>query len=463
MFKKEIYIQRRAQLKQKMGSGLLLFFGNNESPSNYPANTYYFRQDSSFLYYFGQKRDGLVGVIDVDNDQEYLIGNDIDIEDIVWFGFVPSVQELAEQVGVKKSAPMVELQNIVARARQGGQQIHYTPVTHDDLKIQISDLLGIHPLKVRQEASVTLIKAIVDMRAVKQPEEIEQLWQVSEIGYKMHTTAMKMCRPGVTEREIAAQVQAIASAMGDRESFPTILSQHGEIAHGYPKHVPLEEGRLLLCDAGAENLENYCSDHTRVTPVSGRFTQQQAEIYRAVEAAHDWVLENARPGVKWYDMHMGAARVITEHLQQIGLMKGNIDDSLREGAHAMFFTHGLGHMMGLDVHDMEDLGQIYVGFDDEVRPSTQFGTNCLRCGRRLQEGFVMTDEPGVYFIPHLIDEWKSKGLHRDFINYDALDAYRDFGGVRIEDDILITSEGCQLIGDNLIPWHLEDVESFKNQ
>lgn len=460
MFSKEIYVARRNELKQRVGSGLILLFGNNDASTNYPANTYRFRQDSTFLYYFGQKRDGLVGVIDVDNNNEYLIGNDIDIDDIIWMGYTPSVADLADQIGVSNSAPMAELKKLVDAAKAKGQEILFLPQYRQDIMIQISDLIGIHPLTTKENASVKLIKAIVDMRAVKKPEEIAELQDASKIGYLMHTTAMKECAPGVTEKHIAGMIEGIAMDLGEKYSFQTILSMHGEIQHGYPSNNPLEAGRLMLCDAGAENMEHYCSDHTRVTPISGKFTMQQRGIYAAVEAAHDWVIENAKPGIKWYDMHMGACKILTEHYIQLGLMKGNPDDAVVAGAHAMFMPHGLGHMMGLDVHDMEGLGQNYVGFDDEVQPSTQFGTNCLRCGRRLQPGFVMTDEPGTYFIPHLIDLWKGQGMHKDFINYDEVEKYRNFGGIRLEDDILITETGCEVIGDKIIPYHIDDVEAF---
>ena len=450
MFAKEIYVQRRAELKQRVDEGLILLFGNNDAPNNYPSNTYRFRQDSCFLYYFGQKREGLVGVIDIDNDQEYIFGDDIDIDDIIWYGYVPSVKELAEEVGVAKTAPMQELKTLLDAAQAKGQTIHFVPQCRHDLMIQLADLVGIHPLQSKEKASVKLIKAIVDMRAIKKPEEIEELKHAADIGYQMHTTAMKLCAPGVTEKYIAGVIEGIAMSLGDRYAFQSILSMHGEIQHGFPSHTPMEAGRLMLCDAGAESKENYCSDNTRVTPISGKFTQQQRDIYMAVEAAHDWVIANAKPNVKWLDMHLGACRILTDHLKAIGLMKGDTE----------FMPHGLGHMMGMDVHDMEGLGQNYVGFDDEVQPSTQFGLNCLRCGRRLQPGFVMTDEPGIYFIPHLIDLWKSQGMHKDFINYDAIEPFRNFGGVRLEDDIIITNTGCRIIGDKVIPYHIDEVEAY---
>ena len=460
MFAKDIYVQRRNELKQRVGEGLILLFGNNDAPNNYPANTYRFRQDSNFLYFFGQKREGLAGVIDIDNNKEYIFGDDIDIDDIIWFGFVPSVSELAAEVGVSETAPMAKLKTVIDAALAKGQTIHFVPQCRHDLMIQLADLVGIHPLQSKEKASVKLIKAIVDMRAVKKAEEIVELKKAADIGYLMHTTAMKTCAPGLTEKYVAGVIEGLAMSHGDRYSFQSILSMHGEIQHGYPSHTPMEAGRLMLCDAGAESIENYCSDNTRVTPISGKFTQRQRDIYGAVEAAHDWVIENSKPGTKWFDMHLGAARIITEHLKAIGLMKGNTEDAVREGAHAMFFPHGLGHMMGMDVHDMEGLGQNYVGFDDEVQPSTQFGLNCLRCGRRLQPGFVMTDEPGVYFIPHLIDLWRSEKKHMDFINYDAVESFKDFGGVRLEDDIIITETGCEVIGDQIIPYHIDDVEEF---
>lgn len=462
MFSREIYVQRRAELKRRVGEGLILLFGNNDAPNNYPSNTYRFRQDSCFLYYFGQKREGLVGVIDIDNDREYLFGDDIDIDDIIWYGYVPSVKELAAEVGVTHTAPMQALKTMIDAVQAKGQAIHFIPQCRHDLMIQLADLMGFHPLQSKEKASVKLIKAIVDMRAVKKPEEIKELKAAAEIGYIMHTTAMKLCAPTVTEKYIAGVIEGIAMSRGDQYAFQTILSMHGEIQHGFPSYTPMESGRLMLCDAGAESKENYCSDNTRVTPISGKFTQQQRDIYQAVEAAHDWVITNAKPDVKWLDMHIGACRILTDHLKAIGLMKGDADEAVHAGAHALFMPHGLGHMMGMDVHDMEGLGQNYVGFDAEVQPSTQFGLNCLRCGRRLQRGFVMTDEPGIYFIPHLIDLWKSQNMHKDFINYEAIEPFRDFGGVRLEDDILITQDGCQIIGDKIIPYHIDDVEAYIN-
>ncbi len=462
MFSKETYVSRRAELKKLVKSGIIVLFGNNSSPANFPNNGYYpFRQDSSFLYYFGQNRDGLVGVIDIDNDTEALIGDDISIDDIVWYGSVDSVHDMAQQVGVTSSAPMKTLKTICNDALRQKRKIHFLPPYRADIKIQIFDLLGIHPNQQKESASMELIQAVVKMRSSKTDEEIEELERAAVIGYKMHTTAMKMCRPGVTEKEIAGTLDGIANSYGAMVSFPTILSQHGEIQHGAPSPAPLQAGKLMLCDAGAETLNNYCSDNTRTTPVSGHFDQRQLEIYSIVEACHDYALTVAKPGVKWWDVHFGVCRLMTERLKELGLMKGDTDEAVAAGAHAMFMVHGLGHMMGMDVHDMESLDQINVGFDNEVRPNLkQFGTNCLRMGRRLQKGFVVTDEPGIYFIPALIDDWKASGHCKDFINFDKLETYKDFGGIRIEDDLLITENGCRFIGKDRIPYHPKDVEAF---
>ena len=462
MFNKETYIHRRRRLNELMGSGLVVLFGNNESPCNYPNNAYYpFRQDSTFLYYFGQKRDGLVGIIDVDNGDEILVGDDIDIEDIVWYGSVDSVSDMAKQAGVAKSCAMNELSAIFSKAQRQGQAIHFLPPYRHDTMILIHDLLGIHPREQKDAASLQLIKAVVKMRSTKEPLEIEELERASEIGYQMHTTAMKTARAGLTEKYVGGIIDGTANAWGAKVSFATIFTQHGEIMHGVPTMAPLENGRLALCDCGGETLEHYCSDHTRTFPVSGRFTQRQREIYSIVEACHDYVLDVAKPGVKYMDVHFAVCRMMTERLKELGLMKGDVDEAVAAGAHALFLPHGLGHMMGMDVHDMEGLGQIYVGFDEETRPRLdQFGTNALRMGRRLEEGFVVTDEPGIYFIPDLIDDWRSKGHCAEWLNFDKIETYKDFGGIRIEDDVLITSDGCRFLGEKRIPYHIEEIESL---
>ena len=466
MFNKETYVRRRAELKKLVGDGVVILFGNNESPANYPANSYApMRQDSSFLYYFGQHRDGLVGVIDIDNDEEWLFGDDIDVEDIVWMGYTPSVADLAAEVGVTKTAPLKSLTSHLKSLTPNpspltSQKIHFLPPYRYDTKIQIMDLLGIHPSKQKEAASLPLIKAVVKMRATKEPQEIAAIEKACDVGYAMHTTAQLLIRPGVTERFIGGQVDGVARSLAQGVSFATIFTQHGEIMHGCPSDAKLEAGRLALCDAGCE-LDDYCSDNTRTMPVTGKFDQRQLEIYSIVEACHDYVLEVAKPGVKYADVHFAVCRLMTERLKELGLMKGDTDEAVAAGAHAMFLPHGLGHMMGMDVHDMEGLGQIYVGFDEETRPNLeQFGTNCLRMGRKLEEGFVVTDEPGIYFIPALIDEWKASGHCKEFLNFDKLETYKDFGGIRIEDDLLITNDGCRFLGKQRIPYHPKELEAF---
>ena len=422
MFDKATYVCRRAKLKELVKSGIIILFGNNESPCNCPANGYSpFRQDSSFLYYFGLNRDGLVGVIDVDNDTETLIGNDIDIEDIVWFGSVDSVHDMAESVGVSNSAPMKALKTICNEAIKLKRRIHFLPPYRFDIKLQIFNLLGIHPVQQKESASIDLIKAVVKMRSTKEQQEIEELERAAEIGYMMHTTAMRLVKPGLTEKYVAGQVDGIAYSYGAMPSFPTIFSQHGEIMHGNPSMAELESGRLVLCDCGGETINNYCSDNTRTFPVNGKYTQRQLEIYSIVEECHDYVLDVARPGVKYMDVHFAVCRLMTERLKELGLMKGDVDEAVAAGAHAMFLPHGLGHMMGMDVHDMES---------------------------------------GIYFIPALIDDWKKSGHCAEFLNFDKLETYKDFGGIRIEDDVLITKDGCRFIGEKRIPYHPKDVEAF---
>lgn len=462
MFDTATYIRRRNELKKLVKEGIIILFGNNESPANFPNNGYYpFRQDSSFLYYFGLQRDGLVGIIDIDNDKDILVGNDIDIEDIVWYGSVESMTEMMQRCGAQETLPMKALKTICNEALSKHRKIHFLPPYRHDIKIQVFDLLGVHPIQQKEAASMELIKAVVKMRSVKEQQEIEELERAAVIGYKMHTTAMRLTKPGVTEKFVSGQVDGIAHSYGAMVSFPTIYTQHGEILHGAPSMNKLEEGRLVLCDAGGETLNNYCSDNTRTMPVNGKFTQRQLEIYSIVEACHDYTLELAKPGVKYADVHFAICRLMFDRLKELGLAKGNTEEAVRAGAHAMFLPHGLGHMMGMDVHDMENLDQINVGFDEETRPNLeQFGTNCLRMGRRLEEGFVVTDEPGIYFIPALIDEWKAKKHCAEYLNFDKLETYKDFGGIRIEDDVWITKDGCRFIGKDRIPYHPKDVEAF---
>ena len=447
-------------MRQLVGHGLIVLMGNNETPMNYPSNTYKFRQDSSFLYFFGQHRDGLVGVIDADSGAETLLGDEIDIDDIVWYGEVTSVVQMAEECGVAHTAPMAALTEMVAQAQKADRKVHFLPPYRHETMIRLHDLLGIHPSQQRDAASQELIQAVIQLRLVKSAEEIEELERAAAIGYEMHTTAMRLCRPGVTEAYIGGVLDGIAASHGSMVSFQSIVSMHGEILHGYPSARPLEAGRLLLCDAGAETREHYCSDHTRTTPISGTFTQRQKDIYNIVVDCHDLALTHARPGVRWWDVHYDVCRLMTDRLKDLGLMKGDTEAAVQAGAHALFLPHGLGHAMGMDVHDMEGLGQTFVGYDEETRPSSQFGTASLRFARRLEEGHVVTDEPGIYFIPALIDLWRKEGTNAEFLCFDEIEKYKDFGGIRIEDDVLITKDGCRFLGEKRIPYHVDEVEAF---
>ena len=408
MFETSVYKNRRARLKEKVKSGLVLILGNGEAPANYTDNTYKFRQDSSFLYFFGLNQPGFAGVIDIDSGDEYIFGNDVDMDDIIWMGPQPSVKDMAARAGVSKTAPFARLADCMKTAISQGRRIHFLPPYRFRNMLLLEELLGIRPALVKNYASLELIKAVVDLRSVKEPCEIEEITKACNIGYEMHTAAMRNCKPGVKEQYIAGLIEGIAASYGSMVSFPVILSQNGETLHNHDHSQILQEGRMMLTDAGAEEVSHYCSDFTRTVPVGGKFLTRQKEVYNIVLAANNKAIEIAKPGVTYQYVHLEVCKVLAQGLKDLGLMKGDVNEAVAAGAHALFMPHGLGHMMGLDVHDMEDLGQIYVGYDDETRPIDQFGTSSLRMGRRLQEGFVITDEPGCYFIPALIDQWRAR-------------------------------------------------------
>ena len=460
MFETSVYKNRRARLKEKVKSGLVLILGNGEAPANYTDNTYKFRQDSSFLYFFGLNQPGFAGVIDIDSGDEYIFGNDVDMDDIIWMGPQPSVKDMAARVGVSKTAPFARLADCMKTAISQGRRIHFLPPYRFRNMLLLEELLGIRPALVKNYASLELIKAVVDLRSVKEPCEIEEITKACNIGYEMHTAAMRNCKPGVKEQYIAGLIEGIAASYGSMVSFPVILSQNGETLHNHDHSQILQEGRMMLTDAGAEEVSHYCSDFTRTVPVGGKFLTRQKEVYNIVLAANNKAIEIAKPGVTYQYVHMEVCKVLAQGLKDLGLMKGDVNEAVAAGAHALFMPHGLGHMMGLDVHDMEDLGQIYVGYDDETRPIDQFGTSSLRMGRRLQEGFVITDEPGCYFIPALIDQWRAQGMHKEFLNYDKIETFKDFGGIRLEDDILIIPGGSRFLGDKRTPITVEEVEEI---
>lgn len=460
MFNPQTYQARRNALRNEIKSGILLFPGNTEAAFNYPANTYHFRQDSAFNYFFGLNQPDLAGVIDIDNDNEILFGNDVDMDDIIWMGPQPSMKERAELVGIRNTMPLADLDQFIKAALSSGRKVHFLPPYRGETKIYLSNLTGWPIDQLKKEASVELIKGVVKLRSIKSTEEIEIISRMVDVAGLMHTTGMKMAFPGIIEQEIAGTIEGIALAKAGPVSFPVILSINGQTLHNHYHGNTLTEGRMLVIDAGCESEEYLLSsDITRTVPVGGKFNHRQKDIYEIVLNANMRAIEAIEPGIPYRDVHMIAATTIAEGLKAIGLMKGDVHEAVAKGAHAMFFPHGLGHMLGMDVHDLESLGENYVGYDDEIQRSTQFGTAFLRLGRKLQPGFVLTVEPGIYFIPALIDQWKAEGKYNDFINFDIVESYKDFGGIRIEDDILVTDTGARVLGKP-IPKTVNDIETL---
>ncbi|MBN2637705.1 MAG: aminopeptidase P family protein [Bacteroidales bacterium] len=457
MFHKSVYMGRRARLKKELGSGIALFPGNVDAAFNYGSNTYSFRQDSNFLYYFGLDHAGFSGVIDVNNDKDIIFGNDVDMDDIIWMGPQPFVSDMAAEVGIENTAPYAQLTSFIKSALKSGQKVHFLPPYRGETIIELAALLDISVSEVKAKASVELIKAVVKQREIKDEHEVAEIEKAMFTAYMMHTTSMKMAQPGMVEQDIAGTIEGIALALGGPVSFPVILSVDGQTLHNHDHHNILKEGRMMVTDAGAETSMHYASDITRTVPVGGKFNTRQAEIYQIVLDANTEVIKASKPGVPYRDMHFLASRVIVNGLKNLGLMKGDTEAAVQAGAHTLFLPHGLGHMMGLDVHDMEGLGEDYVGYNDTIKRSDQFGTAYLRLGKELKPGFVVTDEPGIYFIPALIDQFKAEGKFKDFVNYDKVETYKDFGGIRIEDDLLITEDGCRVLGKP-IPKTIGEVE-----
>jgi Xaa-Pro aminopeptidase len=449
LFQSSVYQNRRNKLKASLSSGIVLLSGNGEAAMNYRSNTYRYRQDSTFVYFFGLWQAGLYAVIDLDENREIIFGDDFDIEDIIWMGAQPSIRTLAEGVGVTETLPLADLNTYISEGLQQGRDIHFLPPYRGHDKITLSKLTGIAPDTLSSRASVPLIKAVVGCREVKEDIEIAEMREACRVGVKMHETVRQHVQPGVSERYLAGLAEGVALSEGNGVSFPVILSQHGETLHNHSHEGILQEGQMLLMDAGAEGLMGYASDYTRVFPVSGHFTLQQREIYDIVLAAQLEGIRKIQPGVYYKEVHRAAAEVIVNGLKELGLMKGNTKEAVECGAHALFFPHGLGHMLGLDVHDMENLGEDFVGYDHTIQRSHIFGWNALRVARELKQGFVITVEPGIYFIPQLIDLWKSNHKFENFICYNRLEDYHHFGGIRIEDDVLVTSTGSEVLGPPL--------------
>lgn len=457
MFPSEVYKKRRQKLKELLPGGIILFPGNKEVPYNYPANTYRFRQDSSFSYFFGLNEPDLAGIIDPENDREILFGNDVSLEDIIWMGPQPLLKEKATAVGIKETFTLPSLQDFIKGALQAKRKIHYLPPYRSEVLLFLHNILGLNPGEIVSGASTDLIRAVISLRSIKDAYEITEIEKMVNIAGEMHTTVMRLAKPGRKESEIAGIIEGIALASGGTSAYPVILSKHGEILHNHSHANILKAGDLLVTDAGAESELLYASDITRTVPVGGKFSPRQREIYNIVLAAEVNTIQRIKPGKPHLEVHLAAARDIVIGLKEIGLMKGDVDEAVSAGAHALFFPHGLGHMLGMDVHDMEGLGEEFVGYDEEIKRLQQFGTAYLRLGKKLQPGFVLTDEPGIYFIPALIDSWYSERKFEQFINYSRVLEYKDFGGIRIEDNLLVTETGCRVLG-NPIPKTAEEVE-----
>ena len=458
MFEATTYAARRRRLREEMSGGIVLFLGSELSPMNYPDNPYPFWQDRSFLYYWGLDSPGLAAILDADSGEEVLFGSDQTIDDIVWTGPLPSLAQRAERVGVAGTESPARLAERVAAAVSSGRTVHYVPQYRPFGALEIQRLLGVPAEAVNGSASRELIRAVVAMRAVKSAEEIEQIEWAIGVSRDMHTAAMSMCRPGLHEQEVAGAVAGVALARGGQLSFPMIFTVHGEVLHNHGCLNVMREGDLVVHDSGVSGPFGYASDITRTIPVSGRFTDRQRDVYEIVLRAQARALDAVKPGVPWRDIHLLAALAMTEGLRDLGLMKGDPGEAVAEGAHAIFFQCGVGHMVGLDVHDMEGLGEEHVGYGAGYERSDQFGLCYLRMARPVEPGFVMCVEPGTYFVPELMDRWRAESRHEAFIDYDAFDAYRDFGGIRVEDDIVVTDEGMRVLGPS-IPLSVDDVEA----
>lgn len=459
MFPCETYESRRSTLMSRFDGGLLLMLGHTESPVNYADNCYPFRQDSSFLYYLGLDQPDLAAVLDVDAGTTVVFGDELTIDHIVWMGDLPSLASRAEKVGVADTRPWEALAELLSRAVTAGRAVHFLPPYRAETKLRLQDLLALTPEEVATEASETFIKAVVDQRAHKTPEEVAHIEGAVATSVAMHKAAIRMVRPGIKEMEIAAEVERMALAAGGRVAFPVIATINGQTLHNHYHGNTLSEGDLFLLDTGAETAMGYASDLTSTFPVSPRFDERQKVVLEIVLASYEAAVSALAPGVPNREVHFTACRTIFEGMKGLGVMRGDTEEALAAGAHAMVMPHGIGHMMGLDVHDMENLGEAYVGYAGEPR-SSQFGLKSLRLARPLEPGFVLTIEPGIYFIPQLMDLWRAEGRHASFIDYDELDKWRDLGGVRNEEDYLITSHGARRLGPRK-PQTVQEIEELK--
>ncbi len=459
MFSAGTYADRRASLAAAVGSGVFVFLGNGESPMNYTDNTYPFRQDSTWLYYFGIDHASLAALVDIDERRAVVFGNDLTLDDIVWTGPQPTVAELAARAGVTESAPAAALADALERARSGGRTIHYLPPYRDEHRLTLSRLLGMPVSRIDAGFSLAFVRAVVNMRNHKTDEEVAEIERAVDTSVDMHVAAMQMVRPGLRESDVAARVTEIALASGGGLSFPVIATIHGETLHNHYHGHALASGHIFLLDCGAETAMHYAGDLSSAFPVSTTFDGRQKDVYQVVLEAHLAAVAAVKPGRPFREIHLLACRTIAEGMKGLGLMTGDLDEAVAAGAHAMFFQCGLGHMMGLDVHDMENLGEVWVGYDG-LPKSTQFGLKSLRLARPLEPGFVLTVEPGVYFIPELIRRWKAEGRFTEFIRYDKLEAFADFGGARIEENLVVTPDGHRILGKPR-PRTVEEIEAVR--
>ena len=466
MFSKDVYARRRQTLVAKMADsaaegkrGIALFIGNTEAPAQYKDNCYKFRQDSTWLYFFGIDQPLYAAIIDLDNGNETIFANDVEIGDIIWMGPQPSVASIAASVGVEKSAPYTDLNAAVAKVLAEGRPVHFVKPSRYYNTMKITSLLGCGTDEVAGRFSLALTKAIISMRLVKEDCEIEAIDDACNLGYEMHTVARNSIVPGIIEQEIVGKMDGVTLSKGWGVSFPTILTQHGETLHNHLHDKIIEPGKLMVIDAGAESNVHYASDFTRTYPTSGKFTAKQREIYQIVCDCNEFAFSMTRPGISYREVHLKTMHLMLEELRALDIVRGDVQDMVEAGIAGLFMPHGLGHNMGLDVHDMEDYGENYVGYDDDQRRSPQLGLGSLRMARKLVPGNVITDEPGIYFIPALIEKWKSEKTDQGFVNYSKLESYYDFGGIRLEDDVLVTADGARRLGKERLPISPDDVEA----
>lgn len=460
MFSTNTYASRRAKLKNQVSNGLLLFLGNEESGMNYTDNTYHFRQDSTFLYYFGLDKVGLAAIIDVESGEEWIVGDEITMDDVIWAGPQPTLQEQAGRVGVAKTLPKSALEATLKGALGAGRAVHFLPPYRPEHTLKLHHWTGWSLAEIPQKASLPFIMAVINQRSYKTDHEIVEMDKAVNISGQMHLNAIRATRMGKYEYEVVGTVHGTARSGGGDLAYPIILSVDGQTLHNHYHGNRLESGRLVLGDFGAETATYYAGDITRTWPVDKTFTEKQKEIYQIVLDANLNVINALRPGVKYLDCHLISWRTVTEGLKNLGLLEGDVDEMVAFGVPGLFMPHGVGHMIGMDVHDMENLGENYIGYREGLERSNLLGLKSLRLAKELEEGFALTIEPGTYFIPELIQLWESQGKFKDFIKYDKLKAYFGFGGVRIEDNYVITADGAKLIGEP-IPKTIAEIEGLR--